>query len=61
LELRIEFASNIFRIFFFLPGINNAILLHGIVKKSQKTPKKELDVALERMKEYIRRQKDGME
>jgi len=31
---------------------NNAILLHGIVKKKQKTPKKELDVALERMKEY---------
>jgi phage-related protein len=61
LELRIEFASNIFRIFFFLPEINNAILLHGIVKKTQKTPKKELDIALERMKEYIRRKKDEME
>ncbi|MCL2722655.1 MAG: type II toxin-antitoxin system RelE/ParE family toxin [Treponema sp.] len=61
LELRIEFASNIFRIFFFLPSINNAILLHGIVKKKQKTPKKELDVALERMKDYLRRKKDGME
>ena len=55
LELRIEFASNIFRIFFFLPTINNAILLHGIVKKKQKTPKKELDVALERMNDYLRR------
>ena len=62
LELRVEFASNIFRIFFFLPKTNNAILLHGIVKKSQKTPKKELDVALERMKEYSRRRrKNGME
>ncbi|MCL2441753.1 MAG: type II toxin-antitoxin system RelE/ParE family toxin [Treponema sp.] len=60
LELRIEFASNIFRIFFFLPSINNAILLHGI-KKKQKTPIKELDVALERMKNYLRRNKDGME
>ena len=55
LELRIEFASNIFRIFFFLPSINYAILLHGIVKKKQKTPQKELDVALERMKDYLRR------
>ena len=55
LELRIELASNIFRIFFFLYQGNNAILLHGIVKKRQKTPKKELDVALERMKEYLRR------
>ena len=39
-ELRIEFASNIFRIFYFLPKNNLAILLHGIVKKKQKTPKK---------------------
>ncbi|MCL2722689.1 MAG: type II toxin-antitoxin system RelE/ParE family toxin [Treponema sp.] len=51
-ELRIEFSSDIFRIFFFLNQGNNAILLHGIVKKKQKTPKKELDVALDRMKEY---------
>ena len=54
-ELRIEFASDIFRIFFFLPQSNLAILLHGIVKKKQKTPKKELDVALDRMKDYMRR------
>ena len=54
-ELRIEFASNIFRIFYFLPKNNKVILLHGIVKKKQKTPKKELDVALDRMKEYLRR------
>ena len=54
-ELRVEFASDIFRIFFFLPQNNLAILLHGIVKKKQKTPKKELDVALDRMKEYMRR------
>jgi len=56
-ELRIDFSSNIFRIFYFLPRGNNVILLHGIKKKKQKTPKKELDVALERMKEYKRRKK----
>jgi len=60
-ELRIEFASNIFRIFYFLPKNNNAILLHGIVKKKPKTPKKELDVALERMKEYSRRERNELE
>ena len=54
-ELRVEIASNIFRIFYFLPHENFVILLHGIVKKKQKTPKKELDIALERMKEYLRR------
>ena len=56
-ELRIEFASDIFRIFFFLPLKNKAILLHGIAKKKQKTPKYELDTALERMKDYERREK----
>ena len=61
LELRIELSSDIFRIFFFLFNGNNAILLHGIVKKKQKTPSKELDVALERMKEYNRRTENGME
>ena len=54
-ELRIEFASDIFRIFYFLPIKNIAMLLHGIVKKKQKTPSKELDTALDRMKEYLRR------
>jgi phage-related protein len=37
------------------------VLLHGIFKKSQKTPRKELDVALERMKEYCRRKENGVE
>jgi len=60
-ELRIEFASNIFRIFYFLFQSNNAVLLHGIVKKKQKTPKKELDVALERRNEYLRREKNELE
>jgi len=55
-ELRIEFASNIFRIFYFLPIRNKVILLHGIMKKKQKTPKKELDTALDRMNEYLRRE-----
>ena len=56
-ELRIGFSSNIFRIFYFLPFGNNVVLLHGISKKKEKTPKKELDVALDRMKEYLRRKK----
>jgi phage-related protein len=55
-ELRIELFSDAFRIFYFLPQNNKAILLHGIIKKKQKTPKNELDTALERMKEYLRRE-----
>jgi phage-related protein len=54
-ELRIELSSNIFKIFNFLSNKNKIILLHGIIKKKQKKKKKELDTALERMKEYLRR------
>ena len=38
-ELRINFSSVIFRIFYFLPIRNKVILLHGITKKKQKTPR----------------------
>ena len=60
-ELRIEFASDIFRIFYFLPQNNKVILLHGIIKKKQKTPENELNTALERMKEYLRRKNNELE
>ena len=31
------------------------VLLHGFVKKTQKTPVKELEIAYNNMKEYLRR------
>lgn len=48
-ELRIKFASDISRIFYFMPEGNTFILLHGYLKKTDKTPKKELKTA----KKYI--------
>ena len=54
-ELRIMFSSNISRIFYFCT-INKAfVLLSGYTKKSNKTDKKELDRAIEFMKDYITR------
>jgi len=50
-ELRIKFASDISRIFYFIPEGKVFILLHGFVKKSKKTPEKELETALRYMKE----------
>ena len=41
-------------IYFFRKG-RKIILLHGFIKKKQKTPPKELRIAKERMKDYIRR------
>ena len=60
-ELRIELASDIFRIFYFIHYQNKVILLHGFQKKTQKTPSKELEIALNRINDYLQRQKNGME
>jgi phage-related protein len=56
-ELRIEFSSNAFRIFYFIYSQNTSILLHGFQKKTEKTPVKELDIAINRMKDYMERSK----
>ena len=55
-ELRIKFASDISRIFYFLPIGNTFVLLHGIVKKTKKTPVQDLEIANNHMNEYLRRQ-----
>ncbi len=54
-ELRIQQGSDISRIFYVLPVGNKFILLHGFVKKGQKTPPLELDTALRYMQDYLRR------
>ena len=51
-ELRIKQSSNIFRIIYFTYIDDLCVLLHGFQKKSQKTPKKELDLAKSRMEDY---------
>lgn len=51
-ELRIVQSSNIFRIFFFHDHYGKFVLLHGIKKKSMKTPRRDIDVSLERVRKY---------
>lgn len=53
-EIRSNISSDrIARVFFVLIG-NQMVLLHGFVKKTQKTPDKELNLAIARMKEVQR-------
>lgn len=53
-EVRSNITSGrITRVFFVLVG-NQMILLHGFIKKTQKTPDKELKLATARMKEVQR-------
>ncbi len=50
-EVRSDVADGICRIFFTVYK-NTMILLHGFIKKSQKTPQDELDTANSRLKDF---------
>lgn len=54
-ELRVKFASDIVRIFYYTYYNNKYILLHGFIKKSMKTPKSEIERARKYMEDYKRR------
>ena len=51
-EIRIEVGSNIYRIFAFFDDNKLVVLLHGFQKKTQKTPRKELERAKKLRKDY---------
>ncbi len=44
-EIRIQFGSDIFRIFCFFDRGNLIVLMNGFQKKTQKTPQKEIEKA----------------
>jgi phage-related protein len=52
-EIRVEYGSNIFRIFCCFDEGNLVVLFNGFQKKTQKTPKEELTLAKRLMKEYF--------
>lgn len=52
-EIRIEFESNIYRLFCCFDKGNLVVLFNGFHKKSQKTPKKEINLALKLKEEYF--------
>ena len=58
-ELRTKFSSDITRIFYFLYDQNKFVLLHGFVKKTNKTLERELELAMKYKKDYESRCKDG--
>ncbi len=52
-EVRVQYGSNIFRLFGFFDGDELIVLNHAFTKKTQKTPKKEIKIAEQRKKEYF--------
>lgn len=51
-EARIQLGSNIWRVFCFFDHGKLVILLNGFQKKTQKTPKSEIEKALKLMNKY---------
>ena len=51
-EIRVQLGSNIFRIFCFFSQRQLVVLANGFQKKTQKTPKKEIVLALRIKKDY---------
>ena len=52
-EIRVEYESNIYRIFSFFDEGKLIIAINGFQKKTQKTPKSKLDKAIKIKKDYF--------
>jgi len=52
-EIRVEVGNNIFRVFCCFDKGKIVVLLNGFQKKTQKTPKSQIDLALKLMKEHF--------
>jgi phage-related protein len=50
-ELRLKSKEGIGRVFYCTKVGKNIVMLHSFVKKSQKTPKNEMEIALKRLRE----------
>ena len=56
-EIRVEYQSNIYRVFCCFDKGKLIVLFNGFQKKTQKTPKKEIEKAMKLKDEYFRLKK----
>ena len=54
-ELRVQAARNSVRVFYFALSGHRILLLHAFAKKSQQTPRRELEIAASRFSETLER------
>ena len=54
-ELRRASDGDIYRLLYFFFSGRKIVIVHGFQKKSQKTPRKEIELAYKRMNDYITR------
>jgi len=51
-EVRIKHSSDLYRIFYFAYTGRKFVLLHAILKRSDRTPKGDIELAINRMNDY---------
>ncbi len=54
-ELRRASDGNIYRMVYFFFSGRKIVFVHGFQKKTQKTPRREIDLAQKRMEDYLQR------
>ena len=55
-ELRRESGTNIYRLLYFFFTGRRIVFLHGFQKKTQKTPRREIELALKRLNHFVQRE-----
>ena len=58
-EVRVSLGSDAYRIFCFFAGNSIVVLTNGLVKKTQKTPPREIERAEAYKREYLARRKQS--
>ncbi|MGM0621245.1 MAG: type II toxin-antitoxin system RelE/ParE family toxin [Bacteroidota bacterium] len=56
-EIRVEYQSNIYRVFCCFDEGKLVVLFNGFQKKTQKTPKKEIEKAMRLKEDYFKQKK----
>src|SRR5436305_1906625 len=54
-EMRVRSSKNAYRVLYFATSGRRIVLLHGFVKKTNKTPREEIKTAQARMVDYSKR------
>lgn len=52
-ELRVKDADGIYRVFYYLASSQAVLVFHAFVKKTQRTPPLEIELARKRLKELL--------
>lgn len=60
-EVRAKVGSNITRVLYFFVSGRKIVLTNGFIKKTQKTPKNEIELAMRYRNDYLNREENSYE